>query len=540
MTAQFCRLQIVVEGGRLFQGLDGKEIPASEYPLPIGSTMLHWADVARARGWFAEALRLFSLGNGGPDDLKRQAVLYAPVNTTDKNANNRQANEQFQYVSDILNAIAHGYNLLNVTWHNDPVARQAYRAWLAGPPKFSGQSASGVFAADQDYNPQWYTDDEWFAHAQNTSILQKVAIQAAKGSPGNKFLPSALLALASMDSLPSNAPVALSKRVYNAPAITSLFLQTCPVGSVYKDATTVDFTRTIDFPWSKRCESGANGFAFNQGYQPIKAIMPDGTELPVGFDDWRAAYAGQFYQGSDAGITAPLVEYIPWLRDWVNSLVARNPLQIIQDARAYTAWQNARTLAANTSALQQIGDLGGTINQQEHAPDQGWEIAAGTLAVAGAVASAAGGVGAIAGLVAGAAAAVIKVTDAAVTKGTKNIGRDDLGRYKPQLERAWLSGDPSTTDPSVGAPSLPNSELQDPPGEGTVWSAMECPQNPVSASSGGSGSGSGGSGARSLSSWWKSLSTPAKLGVGAAGAGIAFLAARAFQQPSHPGRSRSR
>lgn len=544
MAAKFCRLQIVVEDARLFAGLDGKPIPPSEYPLPIGSRMLHWADVARARGWFLEALRLLNLGDGDDNDKKRLAALYAPVNTTDKNANNRQATQQFAYVNEILGAIAHGYNLLNIVWENDPVARQAYREHLAGPPKFNGPSAAGVFEKDQDYNPEWYTHDEWYAHAQNTSPLQKAAIQVAKGKPGDRFAPSALLTLASMDPLPTNAPVALAHRVYNAPAVTSLFLQNCPSGPVYKDVTTVDFTRSIDFPWSKRCESGAKGFAFGQGYQPIKAIMPDGTTLPEGFDDWRAAYTGLFYQG-DAGITAPLNEYMAWLRGWVSSLISRSPLQIIQDARAYTAWQNARTLQVNGSALQQIADLGSTLSQQQHAPDQGLEITAGALAVAGAVASSAGGVGAIVGLVAGAAAAVIKITDAVITKATKGIGRDDLGRYKPQLERAWLSGTPDTVDPSIGAPSLPDSELRDPPGEGTVWSPVECPETPVSAgsdgSSGGLGGGSGGSGTPSLSNWWKSLSTPSKLGVGAAGAGVVFLAARAFQQPPqppHPGRSR--
>jgi hypothetical protein len=545
MTAQFCRLQIVVEGGRLFAGLDGKEIEPSEYPLPIGSTMLHWADIARARGWFWEAMRLLNLGNGDDNDQKRLAALYAPVNTKDKTANNRQATEQFQYINDILSAIAHGYNLLNIAWHNDPVAREAYRTELAGPPKVSGQNASGVFSADRDYNPQWYTGNEWYAHTQNTSPLQTDAIQIAKGKPGDKFVPSALLVLASMDPLPSNAPVALSHRVYNAPAATSLFQQNCPVGPVYKDLSTVDFTRAIDFPWSKRCESGSKGFAFGQGYQPIKAIMPDGTTLPEGFDDWRAAYAGQFYQG-DAGIAAPLAGYFAWLHGWVKSLTDRSPLQIIQDARAYTAWQNLNTLAVNASALQQIASLGSSLSQQQHAPDQGFQIAEASLGVVAGVASAAGGVGAIVGLVAGATAAVLAVTDAVVTKSIKGVGRDDLGRYKPQLERAWLSGDPGTPDASIGTPSLPDNELRDPPGEGTVWSSMDCPTAPVSGGSNdpsGSGGGSGGSGTPSLSSWWGSISTPAKVGVFAGVAGVGFLAARAFQQPPQPpysGRSRAR
>ncbi len=548
MAAQFCLLQIVVEGGRLFAGLNGQTIQSSEYPLTVGSTIAHWADAPRAAGWFKEAWRLLNLRDStDPGDQKRYAALYAPVNTTDKAANNRTATEQFQYITDVLRAIARGYNLLNVVWHNDPVAREAYRAHLAGPPKFEGQSASGVFAADQDYNPAWYTHDEFLPQAQPTGgDLQQTALSMTGGKwggkPGDKFAPSALLVLASMDPIGDNGPVALSKRVYNAPAVTSALRQTCPVGPIY-NGLTLDFTSAIDFPWRKRCEAGSNGFG-----SALKAIMPDGTALPDGFDDWRAAYRGQLYQSDpvfnqgDGGIVAPLADYYPWLYAWAKSLTSRSPLQIIQDTRAYTAWQNALTLQANQAALQQIADLGNVLSQQQHAPDEGWNIAAGTLGVVAAVASAAGGVGAIVGLVAGAAAAVIKVTDAIVTKGTKGIGRDDLGRYKPQFERGWLSGNPAITDVSVGAPSLPSSELQDPPGEGTAWSPMDCPEHPVAASSSSGSGSSGGSlpGLGSVSGWWHSLSAPAKLGVGAVGVGGAFLLARSLQQPSRPERFKSR
>jgi hypothetical protein len=530
MTAQFCRLPIVVEPRRWFKDATGNVV--QEYPLQVGSILIHWADPVRAAGWFQEAWRLLN-------DADRLEKLNAPVNTSDRNTNTRQATEQFGYVMDVLRALSHGYNQLNILWHNDPIAREAYRRFIAGSPKVSGSNASSVFDAGLDYNPDWYTKDEYLPGAQNTTLLQSVALDETDGKPGDRFAPVAMLVVASMDPLPNNGPVALSRRVFNAPYLATATRQSCPVGPVYKDLSTVDFTGFIDFPWSKRCESNAQGFG-----RMLKAIMPDGSNLPEGFDDWRASYWGQmFFQNVfDEGkhfITAPLVEHLSWLRAWAQSLVSRSPAQIIQDSRAYTAWQNLRTLSANASALEQIGNLGGTISQQQHAPDAGLELAAGTLGIVGGVAAAAGGpVGAVVGLVAGATAAVIKVTDAVVTKGTKGIGRDDLGRYKPQLERAWLSGDPATALVSAGAPALPDSELQDPPGMGTTWDPQECPTVPIRAGSSGSPSGT-------VTGWWQSLSTPAKwgvgLGAGAAGLGVAAMASRAFQQtPPQPGRSRAR
>jgi len=531
MTAQFCRLPIVVAPKRLFKDATGEVVREEEYPLQIGSLLVHWADPVRAAGWFKEAWRLLN-------DHERIERLNAPVNTSNRNDNSRQATEQFGYVIEVLRAVSHGYNQLNILWHNDPTAREAYRRFVAGGPKLSGDNAGSVFDAGLDYNPDWYTKDEYLPRAQSTTLLQSVALAQTGGKAGDRFAPVALLVAASMDPLPSNGPVALSRRVFNAPVVTSLFRQSCPVGTVYKDLSAVDFTGYIDFPWTKRCESGAKGFAFDQGYQPLKSVMPDGSELPTGFDDWRAAYRGPLYQG-DAGITPPLIEHLSWLRAWVHSLVTRSPAQIIQDSRAYTAWQNLRTLSANASALEQIGSLGATISQQQHAPDVGLELAAGSLAIAGGVAAAVGGpVGAVVGLVAGATAAVIKITDAVVTKGTKGIGRDDLGRYKPQLERAWLSGDPATGLVSAGAPALPASELQDPPGMGSVWDPKECPTVPIRSGS------SGGSASESVTGWWRSLSTPAKVGVGVgagvAGVGIVAVIARAVQPTPQMGRSRAR
>jgi hypothetical protein len=527
MAAKFCRLPIVVQPRRLFADPTGETIPDSEYPLQYGSVLVHWADAPRAAGWFKEAWRLLN-------DAERIEKLNAPVNTTDKNANNRQATEQFGYVIEVLRALSHGYNLLNIAWHNDPLARELYRRFVSGGPKVSGSSAAAVFDKGLDYNPDWYTKDEFLPRAQNlvnTTLLQAVALDQTGAKSGDRFAPSAMLVLASMDPLPSNGPVALSKRVFNAPYLANMRLQSCPVGPIYKGLM-VDFTGAIDFPWSKRCESGSNGF----GTWP-KAIMPDGTALPDEFDDWRAAYKGSLYKSDpvfnqgDDGIVAPLIEYLPWLRVWAKKLIDRSPVQIIQDARAYTAWQNLRTIQANGDALQQIAGLGDTISQQQHAPDAGWEAAAGGLAIAGTVASAAGGVGAIIGLVAGATAAVIKVTDAVVVKGTKGIGRDDLGRYKPQIERAWLSGDPSTGLASAGAPALPDSELQDPPGLGTDWSPQDCPAAPIKSGSGSESDED--SVTQSLSNWWRGLPTPAKWAFGgvAAAAGVGLLSSLAPRQP---------
>jgi hypothetical protein len=544
MSAQFCRLQIVVQPDRPFNDPVGE--PVKTYPLPTGGVLLHWADAPRAMGWFKEAWRLLN-------DADRLKKLGEPVNTTDKGANNKQAGEQFQYVLDVLAAIARGYNMLNIVWHNDPIARELYRVFLAGPPQTSGMAAGNVFDAKLDYNPNWYTKDEFLPHAQDTAWLQKAAIQGAKGKAGDRFAPSALLVVAAMDTLPENGPVALSRRVFNAPVLTTLLQQRCPTGLFYKAVTatdskaTLDFTAAIDFPWRKRCESGSNGF----GTWP-RGIMPDGSELPEGFDDWRAAYRGDLYRGNlfdmgDSGITAPLTSYRTWLHAWVSTLVNRSAVHIIQDARAYTAWQNFQTLTVNASALAQIEGLGSIISGQQHAPDAGWQIASGSLAAIGAVAGSTGNpVGAAIGLIAGASAAVISVTDSIIVKGTKDIGRDDLGRYKPQLERAWLSGNAAEVQASTGAPGLPDFVLNDPPGKGVVWSPEDCPDVPIADTSGTDDDDDGDGPnltTKSIKKWWRELPTSQKWAVGGAAglAGVSLISAMSRPSPaaaSGPGRNR--
>jgi len=486
---QFCRLAIYVQPGREF--LDANNQVVNDYPLQVGTIFYQWADPSRAMGWFAEAGRLLS-------DQTTIDRLNAAVNTSDEKANATQVRMQLDYVQRIFTAIMRGYNLLNVPWHNDPVARQLYRKYLAGPPAQVGNNiSSSVFGSQYDYNPNWYTKDKVFPGMQAVSPLQQQALRL--GKPGDQFGITVMPVMGSLEPLTNNATVSLAQHIYNGVMVRTKQFQVCPVGTLYKaDGKTIDFTSYTDFPWNNQCSSTPNGLAvqsafFGSTVYQGNTVMPDGKRLDNAFDDWRAIYQGPFYPGfsigpqQSTGTTCPLIQALPWAQEWVGSLLSRNAGQIIQDVYAYTAWQNLRTLAENPSAAQIAAGLASTISAQQHSPNAGAQIAATSIAaVGGALAVATYGISAVIG---GIAAAAITVGDALSNHGTQGIGRDDLGRYKPVIERSYLSGDSSTTDVTYGAPVLPASELVDPPGLGVTWQNAPCDVNQYASPSSGGGSG---------------------------------------------------
>lgn len=500
MSLQFCKLIFPVEA-RSLQDAYGNHLPV--YPLQYGSLLEQWADPTRSVGWIREANRLLR-------DNARIASLDAPVNRQDRTANANQANAQYQYVREIVTAIAHVYNLLNLVWWNDPDARRLYRQYIAGPPAIENIGSTNtpnrsVFEQIPDYNPNWYTKDYSFPTANYLSNgwgqLQSNALRQADhagAKPGTRFAISALILMAPTTALNPGQAVEMASAVYNTPMVRMKYAQSCSfplsaadssvgsggnfsgfggrLGSVAQQAATQPAT-LVSFPWDLQCQETSTSYTAysSDGYgNSPHAIMPDGTELPKGFDDWRAAYYGPMYNGwTGTVVTAPLRDYLVWLQAWAASLAARTLPQIIQDTRAFTVYQNSMTIKYNGTTVQQaiasIVNTNADIEAQKHARSAEATVTSGFLLGAAGVASSVPGAGTVAAVILGAAAAVVSVVDMLITKGTKGHGRDDLGRYKLQLERAWLSGDPTALDAQTGAPILPSSEAVDPPGKGTAW-----------------------------------------------------------------------
>lgn len=459
MSAQFCRLSITVQN-RPLENVLGKVVAN---PLLVGKTLLHWADPIRAGAWFRHAKQLLS-------DSKRMTDLDRPVDTKDLQNNIAQSRAQVDYVAEILGAIAKGYNLLNIVWSNDPLARKNYRLFVSGPPTlYGGSFFTSLFSQEESYNKKWYTTNP-FPGAFYGGSLPSAALHRTNSAEGIHFVPSAGLTIAAVPgtTIPSGLSVDLAQAIYNVPFVRSREIVRCGERLVYP----------INEQCSYQPPHTADPVAGKSASFSV-AKMPDGTSLPVQFDDWRAAYygslgdvfAGNMVSGG-AAVAAPLRDYLVWLSVWVQSLIDRTPTQIIQDSRAFVAYENAGTIAHNRNALQQIIDTPGDVEAQIHALDPGWQaVASGALAVG----TAAGGIGAVIG---GAVAAVITVGNMLIPKGVSGHGRDDLGRWKLQFERAWLSGNLGSEDPGEGQPILPPQDLSDPPAEGIFWKSSPCPVAP--------------------------------------------------------------
>jgi hypothetical protein len=469
----FCRWVIRLEDRRV---LDVSGNQSLDIQPQVGATIVHWAAPARAKAWweYANALlsdttRIQQLNAGG----------WALINTTDKDANRSHATLQFQYVTNIVRAIADGYNCLNLVWHNDPIARSLYRKWISGPPKQNvGVTSRSVFGEAEDYNSAWYSKNALLPKlASDSGILQQKAMpdHGKAGRVGDFFDISAMLVLARQSPLVPNVPVEYAPAVYNAAMVRSGVRQNCPA--------------EVGFPWTQQCEAGKQEKGLRSsnadvadsivgGFQ-FHAFLPDGTELPEGFDDWRASYRITGAFSANPVATAPLFDYLAYLREWVQLLLTRSPWQTIQDTRQFVIYENLQTLGVNggDAALAKIAGSSADILRQQKTSDTGLTAVATAVALAGAaVGTVTSGVGALVG---GAISSVILLADAASTHTVEGHGRDDLGRYKLLLERGWLSGTPESIDRDSGQPVLPadldggkRSSILEPPGH---WGDQDCP-----------------------------------------------------------------
>jgi hypothetical protein len=479
MATGFCRLAIRIEDRVT---LDVMEELVNDIRPQVGSIVYHWASPVRAHAWWAFARALLN-------DNARIQALNAPINTTNKNANRAQSVAQYTFVLSVMQAIANGYNCLNLVWHNDPLARALYRKWIAGPPTMPGQEHA-IFDEAENYNSAWYLGGNVYPLLrEGASTLQTAAMpmHGRGGKPKDSFAISAMLGLASASEVPwkPEIPIDYAPKVFNVPIVRMAFMASCPAEQAW--------------PWSKQCTVDSRRTGLYPGRlgthrptgQNFEVIRPNGMPgasepLQDDFDDWRCTYKGLSYAGHI--VTAPLVDYLPYLQEWAKLLLTRTAAQTIQDTRQYTVYENERTIRLNGGpgiALPKALGSAGDIAKQQRTPDAGWQsAAAGVTALGAAIATVPGGYTQAAGLVLGAVGATISVADSLSTHGVQGHGRDDLGRYKLVLERGWLAGDPASEDEGAGAAVFPPQQaawILQPPG---TWTDAPCAPAPTSTDAG--------------------------------------------------------
>ena len=120
-----------------------------------GPMIEHYCDLSVARWWFEIALALATDNRiiSRLDSVSPDTGLF-PEQSREGDMNPIGWYAQTYYVRAIAEAIANGYNALNLPWYIDPVARALYRDWFAGhdPDEYNVRS---------NYNQNnWFTNTE--------------------------------------------------------------------------------------------------------------------------------------------------------------------------------------------------------------------------------------------------------------------------------------------------------------------------------------------------------------------------------------------
>lgn len=456
----------------------GTFTPPGGDPHPYQATSFrHWCDMALAAACFAEAQRLMN-------DSARVAAL-----------SGEGATAQSQYVFKILSWVANGFNALGIEWFNDPVTRALYRRSISGGPMGSNEGAwvRAQFDLEEPYRLGWY--DASFPWPQ---------IPNAEGQQRDAEVGNSPLA-----GLPLQASQQLDRYGGANARNTRQWVQLC---GLYTDTVSRDITdpRSIEGGVSYASEIRNRAFAWLPSRNGREAALwTDGHEedpsLRFGPDEMavrerfnKAVIWGGVAYGDIPGpptgvfvrrdgsrsesaiaswddfaydeqlsivsvplkVSNPLRDYLGLWADIINACVSRSPADIIAQSRLYVLWQNGKTISANTSVRDAIMSRDADLERDRTRPDRTADlILNATSAIAPAVATIAPPYGAIIALGIIAVTTAGRVINAAVSHGLDpRRKRNDLGYFKPQLERAQIGGsltDDGGTPPAAQVPAPP-------------------------------------------------------------------------------------
>lgn len=370
---------------------------------------------------------------------------------------------------DVLTSIASGFNALNIVWFNDPDTRRIYRKWIAGPPYAPNNSAGeNLFSKDVNYTHDW-----WYIAGQYFPIISdggnSIAPNDGRGGiiPQQaralflRYYPRSQYARGHKNFFIQAVGLTLSIPATIADRATHNTIDLEVQNNVENDPFIVAYKRSVcplPYDWGAPCGSGLLSVADpNIGGEAI--YLPTGqhddtSRFPaqqiyvLPYSDWRTMFIGttnevagtELDPGQILLLYPSMQSYLPWLLEWATSLVARTPTQIIQDSRAYVIFENMMQAQFNgglESFLSFAMNQPSYLVQQRTATRPEVEAAAqAAFAIGGALAAETYGISALVG---GAVGAGLMIGDRLVTNTIKSSYRDDIGRFKPALERAWLS-----------------------------------------------------------------------------------------------------
>ena len=332
-------LKFPVEG-RPVMYFDGSEDlkPAQDLQPYSAFELTHWADTDMARAWFMRARDLL-------DDRALLERLDAPPNFSNRDANRQQADGQIEFVRRAAEAVAKGYDAINVSAMADPMNRFAWQRWVTGP------------AYGADYSEQITS---WFDRQKNFGGGSSSSNQLGRWFVPNQTYP--VFGDRPMAYPPAGIISAMARHVFLTKYPRQRFASSHPnqfVGSVgfvleadpaqeHNRQTPVIYAKFArNKVWMDTRRSISTGRAPNVTYGT--GYMPDGTKLPAvddrgyrDFWDWRAVFfdeasATAWGDESDPrvklGLIGPMRAYLDYLSQVVDACLSRTPTQIIEDVR---------------------------------------------------------------------------------------------------------------------------------------------------------------------------------------------------------------
>lgn len=428
-----------------------------------------WFDSALAYQWFRRAKALL-------DDTAAIAAL-------DNKSVSQQNPAQCQYAYSIVEAIANGFNAMNVPWYMHQPSRENYWYWISGRPA----SITAAFDKERNWNDAdkgWYTaqnqswvgDDVWLPLINDTTdgliprqVRNAFTTRVPRGVPNNRFVQTigigitptgfGRLSEAAKNSLRAQS---ITSVWYYQPSLTNQpFVM---AHNAMPPATADTFcghggTTPLAIPYHCDVDLPGDGWLWTPG-SPLGTQLSRAASNEVA-DDWRSFRADlgvTFGDDPHTKVSAGPKHYFEWLRNWVDIMLATTPQEIILSVREFATYWNFYVIRMNAGVANAIA---GQWSQATTANPTLTAVGATAAGLGAALSGVTYGISAVVGaLVAGTIAIYNALPDGAKI----GEGRDDLGRIKIILERSWLAGDPAldtaeskpdvtVPEPSTGVPA---------------------------------------------------------------------------------------
>jgi len=470
------------DGSAPADGSSGLNCPATYDPN--GTTkLLHWADIELAEGW---RQWIQQIANGVSDPMLAKLpsgaapatpaqIAFITSYAGKSDAELLRTNKVRTWLANMLGAIANYYNALNLPWSSDPQGRGLYRKFFSGNPgRFNAERPqdSDEFNPDQDYNAQWYTANaakypiinrhDAFASRDAVGLLPTALVNAFKGrNPGAaathalEYRRTAGLQLVQAPSPAANTrgwPLSSADKTNDpvfAPQIANwAFVDVLPsdaVGAAYRTASmqiqTAQFNPWWEIPFATNFDCAPDAAARHAA--GLDATQCDGGHFGQNDSQTIASSYAWAVPGivADTSLAAasPLVQYLAWVRQWAETIISRDPHQVIIDTRKYAVFVNTVLSSQyNNMLFEAAGTSISEAARQQHQGDPNIAMAASAIAAIGAALSTATyGISAIIGAVVGAG---MMIADTVMEHQTHGLHKDDMGQWKPAFLRGWLGG----------------------------------------------------------------------------------------------------